>query len=157
MGFESPRNLCSDLVFLLPNATLFHFGVLSSSMHMAWVRYVAGRLKSDYRYSAKLVYNNFPWPQEVSNAKNNAIEAAAQAVLDARKAEAEASLADLYDPLSMPAKLAKAHEKLDRTVDRCYRRAAFANERARVEYLFTLYQKLTEPLLAEKKPRRKKK
>ncbi len=155
MGFIRPLNIVADSCLALPNAKLYHFGILTSTMHMAWVRYVAGRLKSDYRYSAKLVYNNFPWPQDVSAAKYQGVETAAQAVLDAREAHPEASLADLYDPLSMPANLAKAHEKLDRAVDRCYRPTAFANERVRVEYLFTLYQKLTEPLLAEKKPRRK--
>jgi hypothetical protein len=157
MGFMSPKILCSDLVFLLPNASLYHLGVLSSAMQMAWMRHVGGRLESRYRFSAKLVYNNFPWPTDVSDAKRKAVEEAAQVVLDAREAHPEASLADLYDPLSMPANLAKAHDKLDRAVDKCYRSAPFANERARVEYLFTLYQKLTEPLLAvEKAPRKKR-
>lgn len=157
MGFMQPKTLCSDLVFLLPDASLYHFAILSSSMQMAWVRYVGGRLKSDYRYSAKLVYNNFPWPQGVSEVKQKAVEVAAQGVLDARNAHPDASLADLYDPLSMPANLSKAHKMLDRAVDKCYRTTPFANERARVEYLFTLYQKLTEPLLAAKKAPRKRK
>lgn len=148
MGFMSPKVLCSDLVFIMPDATLFHFGVLNSTMHMAWIRYVAGRLKSDFRYSAKLVYNNFPWPQDVSDAKRQAVEEAAQAVLDARDGHPNSSLADLYDPLAMPPNLAKAHAKLDRAVDRCYRSQPFASERNRVEYLFNLYQQLTSPLLA---------
>jgi hypothetical protein len=156
MGFMSPKVLCSDLVFLMTNATPFHFGVLSSTMHMAWVRHVAGRLKSDFRYSAKLVYNNFPWPQDVSDAKRTAVEEAAQGVLDAREAHPDATLADLYDPLSMPADLAKAHAKLDRAVDRCYRSQPFANERNRVEYLFKLYQQLTAPLLPTPRARRKR-
>lgn len=156
MGFLTPDILCSNLVKLMPNASLYHFGVLSSAMQMAWVRNIGGRLKSDYRFSAKLVYNNFPWPQDVSDAKCRAVEDAAQEVLDAREAHREASLADLYDPLSMPANLVRAHAKLDRAVDRCYRSASFAHERARVEYLFTLYQKLTEPLLNVKKAPRKK-
>jgi hypothetical protein len=157
MGFLTPKILCSNLVKLMPNAGLYHLGVLSSAMQMAWMRHVGGRLESRYRFSAKLVYNNFPWPSDVSDAKRRAVEEAAQAVLHAREAHPEASLADLYDPLSMPANLAKAHDKLDRAVDKCYRAAPFANERSRVEYLFTLYQKLTEPLLATQKTPRKKK
>jgi len=157
MGFMSPKILCSDLVFLLPNASFFHFGVLGSAMQMAWVRHVGGRLKSDFRFSAKLVYNNFPWPQEVSDAKRAAVEEAAQGVLDAREAHPDATLADLYDPLSMPADLAKAHTKLDRAVDRCYRSQPFANDRNRVEYLFNRYQQLTAPLLPSEKPKRRTK
>jgi len=110
------------------------------------------------------VYNNFPWPQNVSESKRAVVEEAAQGVLDARDAHPEASLADLYDPLAMPARLTKAHARLDRAVDRCYRSQPFPNERNRVEYLFNLYQKLTAPLLpatergAKKhKTRRKKK
>ena len=156
MGFMAPKVLCSDLVFLLPNAKLFHFGVLSSTMHMAWVRHVAGRLKSDLRYSAKLVYNNFPWPQDVSDAKRAAVEEAAQGVLDARESHPDATLADLYNPLSTPADLVKAHAKLDRAVDRCYRSQPFASERNRVEYLFNLYERLTAPLLSAPKRRQRK-
>jgi hypothetical protein len=156
IGFMVPKVLCSDLVFLMSDATMFHFGVLTSAMHMAWVRQVAGRLKSDFRYSAKLVYNNFPWPQDVSDAKRITVEEAAQGVLDARQAHPDSTLADLYDPLSMPVGLVKAHAKLDRAVDRCYRSQPFANERNRVEYLFNLYQKLAAPLLtAPKRARRK--
>jgi hypothetical protein len=156
MGFMKPSVLCSNLVKLMPGATRYHFGVLSSTMHMAWVRHVAGRLKSDFRYSAKLVYNNFPWPQDVTDAKRTAVEAAAQEVLDAREAHPEATLADLYDPLAMPANLAKAHARLDRAVDRCYRSQPFVSERNRVEYLFNLYQQLASPLLAAKTRRKKR-
>jgi hypothetical protein len=156
IGFNPPSVIASNLTLVVPQATRFHFGVLSSAMHMAWVRHVAGRLKSDFRYSAKLVYNNFPWPQEVSDAKRTAVEETAQGVLDVRKSHPDATLADLYDPLSMPADLAKAHVKLDRAVDRCYRSQPFASERNRVEYLFTLYQQLTAPLLPSPKPRRRK-
>ena len=124
-------------------------------MHMAWVRHVAGRLKSDYRYSAKLVYNNFPWPQEVSESRHKAVEEAAQAVLDARQAYPDCSMADLYDPLTMPADLVKAHARLDRAVDRCYRSQPFASERNRIEYLFKLYEQLSAPLLPTRRPRRK--
>ena len=156
MGFMSDKVICSNLVKLMPKATPYHFGVLSSTMHMAWVRYVAGRLESRYRYSAKLVYNNFPWPVELTDKKQQAVETAAQAVLEARKAHPTATLADLYDPLSMPANLTKAHAKLDHAVDKCYRSHPFANEQSRVEYLFKLYQQLTTPLLPAKATKRKK-
>jgi hypothetical protein len=146
LGFLPPKVLCSNLVKLLPQATLFHFGVLTSAMHTAWVRQVAGRLKSDYRYSAKLVYNNFPWPESVTPARRRAVERAAQRVLDVRAAHPEASLADLYDPLSMPGDLARAHAALDRAVDRCYRFRGFSGEVSRVEYLFQQYQRLASSL-----------
>jgi hypothetical protein len=154
MGFMSPRTLVSDLVFVFPEATRFHFGVLSSAMHMAWVRQVCGRLESRYRYSAKLVYNNDPWPQTLTPKQCSAVEAGAQAVLDARAEylKTGTTLAVLYDPLSMPAKLVKAHALLDRAVDRCYRRQPFTNERQRVEFLFALYERLATPLLS---PRQK--
>lgn len=161
MGFMKPDVLCSDLVFLIPHASLYELGILTSAIHMAWVRYVAGRLKSDYRYSGKLVYNNYPWPKDVSDAKRRAVEEAAQGVLDARDAHPDATLADLYDPLAMPADLKRAHDKLDRAVDKCYRAKAFASERDRVEHLFKLYGELTQPLLPAKaktaKPRRQPK
>lgn len=116
-------------------------------MHMAWVHQVCGRLKSDYRYSTKLVYNNYPWPSQPTAKQQDAVEETAQAVLDARKHFSDAKLADLYDPLAMPPALVKAHAKLDRAVDRCCRPEPFATERERVEFLFSLYEKLTAPLL----------
>ena len=159
MGFVSKKVIANNLVMFVPDATLYHFGVLSSAMHMAWVRQVCGRLKSDYRYSNKLAYNNFPWPEAPTEKQRAAVEAAAQAVLDAREQHLKtgATLADLYDPLSMPAKLVKAHAALDRAVDRCYRAQPFTSERQRVEFLFALYEKLTTPLIAAagKKKRRK--
>jgi hypothetical protein len=117
-------------------------------MHMAWVRQVCGRLKSDYRYSAKLVYNNYPWPDPVTDGQRSAVESAAQGVLDARLAHPGSTLADLYDPLTMPADLARAHAALDRAVDRCYRPQPFPDERRRFEYLFGLYEKLVAPLVS---------
>jgi hypothetical protein len=158
IGFMSPGTLISDLCFINTSISIFHFGVLSSTMHMAWVRQVAGRLESRYRYSSKLVYNNYPWPQNPTEKQKAAVEAKAQAVLDARAAFPDSSLADLYDPLSMPAKLAKAHTELDRTVDACYRDKPFHSDRERVEFLFELYEKLTAPLTAglDKKPKRKR-
>ena len=118
-------------------------------MHMAWTRYVCGRLKSDYRYSASIVYNNFPWP-EPTEPQRAAIEAAAQGVLDARARFPDASLADLYDPNTMPPELTKAHDKLDRLVEKAYGRS-FDSDAARVAFLFERYQKLTEDLFTGEK------
>jgi hypothetical protein len=125
-------------------------------MHMAWVRHVCGRLKSDYRYSAGIVYNNYPWPQTVTDKQRATVEAAAQAVLDARAKYPISTLADLYDPLTMPAPLLRAHQTLDRAVDRCYRPETFPSDRHRVEYLFALYEKLTAPLVPAAKSRTKR-
>jgi hypothetical protein len=156
IGFLTPKVLCSNLVKIIRGAKIYHFGILTSKMHMVWVRQVAGRLKSDYRYSAKLVYNNFPWPQP-NEKQQAAVEQAAQAVLDVREKHlaAGATLADLYDPLAMPPDLLKAHKALDRAVDRCYRREPFATDRQRVEHLFALHEKLAAPLLAVKSRRSK--
>ncbi len=156
IGLVSAEIIASGSALIVPDANRFHFGILASSMHHAWMAHVGGRMKSDYQYSNRIVYNNFPWPSEVSETKRAAVDEAAQAVLDARDAHPEASLADLYDPLAMPANLTKAHARLDRAVDRCYRSQPFPNERNRVEYLFKLYQKLTAPLLPTTKKRRKK-
>ncbi len=155
MGFMSPEVIASNLALLVPNATLYHFGILTSTMHMAWVRQVCGRLESRYRYSNKLVYNNFPWPQDVSEKQKSAVEVAAQGVLDARAGFAGQTLADLYDPLAMPKALRDAHKKLDAAVDKCYRPAPFVSERNRVEYLFELYQRLVMPLTAAAKRTRR--
>jgi hypothetical protein len=156
IGFIPKEFIASNLVMFVPDAALFHFGVLSSSMHMAWMRQVCGRLKSDYRYSNKLVYNNYPWPQAPTDRQRAAVEAAAQAVLDARKVFPNSTLADLYDPLAMPSALVKAHADLDRAVDLCYRPQLFDNDRQRVEHLFALYEKLTAPLIAAAKKGRRK-
>jgi hypothetical protein len=158
MGFIDPAILSGDANLIVCNVTPFHFGVLSSTMHNAWMRYTCGRIKSDFRYSAGIVYNNFPWPDEPSDKQRAAVEAAAQAVLDARAQFPQSSLADLYDPLTMPPALVKAHQKLDAAVDACYRKAAFASDAQRVEFLFERYQHLTSLLPAEKsKPKRAKK
>lgn len=154
IGFEQPTTFCSNLVRMLPNATLFHFGVLTSTMHNAWVRSVCGRLKSDFRYSAAIVYNNFPWPTPTEK-QRTAIEVAAQAVLDARAAHPDSSLADLYDPLTMPPDLVKAHQKLDAAVDASYGYKGGSTDAARVAFLFGLYQELTSLLPAVgSKPKR---
>jgi hypothetical protein len=150
--------IASNQIYVVPSASMFHFGVLHSELHMAWVRQVSGRIKSDFRYSNRLVYNNFPWPAEVPDKQREAVEAAAQAVLDARAQFPQASLAELYDPLSMRKPLRKAHTALDRAVDRCYRPQPFPDERRRFEYLFELWETLERPLAqpAKKKGRRKK-
>jgi hypothetical protein len=156
IGFLPKSTVPSNKIQVVPEATLFHFGVLCSEMHMAWMRLVTGRLKSDYSYSNKLVYNNFPWPVPEDKQKKK-VEECAQAVLDARKPflDGGSTLADLYDQIAMPAPLAKAHQALDRAVEKCYRSEAFASDRQRVEYLFQRYQALTAPLLpATKKGRR---
>ncbi|MFR5073380.1 MAG: DNA methyltransferase [Bianqueaceae bacterium] len=119
MGFMTPDILCSNLVKIVPNATLFHFGVLTSNVHMAWMRAVCGRLKSDYRYSKDIVYNNFPWPTP-TDAQKARIEQTAQAILDARALYPDANLADLYDELTMPKELRKAHQSNDRAVMEAY-------------------------------------
>ena len=137
IGFLTPDILCSDLVFMIPDATLYHFGILESRMHMAWMRAVCGRLKSDYRYSKDIVYNNFIWP-EVNDAQKAAVTAAAQAVLDARTKYPDSTLADLYDPLTMPPELSKAHTKLDALVDKLYGRV-FTSDTDRVAHLFERY------------------
>jgi hypothetical protein len=155
MGFMPRTVIASNLVLLVPGATLYHYGVMSSMMHMAWMRQVAGRLESRYRYSNKLVYNNFPWPEAASAKQRDAVEAAAQSVLGAREEFPEATLADLYDQLTMPPSLVRAHAHLDRAVDLCYRSQPFDNDRRRVEFLFALYEKLITPLIPPSKKRRR--
>jgi hypothetical protein len=157
IGFMPCTVIGNDQVLLVPGANLGHFGVLSSTMHNAWVRYTCGRLESRYRYSKDIVYNNFPWPENPTDAQKQKIEAAAQAVLDARAAHPNASLADLYDPLTMPPNLVKAHQALDVAVDGAYGRKNFKNDAERVAFLFELYQKYTSllPTAAPAKARRK--
>ncbi len=154
IGFKGPETFCGDAVFIVPNTTRYHFGILTSAMHMAWVRYVCGRLKSDYRYSKTVVYNNFPWPEPIGPQKKK-IEEKAQAVLSVREKFSKSSLADLYDPNTMPPVLLKAHRELDRAVDSSYRKTPFKDERTRIEFLFDRYQQLTAPLIAKQKKSRK--
>ena len=139
----------------MENATLTDFALLTSAMHMAWLRHVGGRLKSDYRYSIGLVYNTFPTPP--AGAHLSKLEPLAQAVLDARSSHPGATLADLYDPDLMPPNLRRAHQAIDRTMDRLYRAKGFASERERVEHLFMLYEKMRAPLAAvmKAKPKRR--
>jgi len=150
IGFMRPGVLCSNLVKIVPDAGLYHFAVLSSGIHMAWVRQVCGRLKSDYRYSSKLVYNNFPWPCP-SDDQREWVTERARAVLEVRAGllppKSMNTLADLYDPKSMPPELTRAHAELDRSVERCYRAEPFGSDRERLEFLFRLHEQLTAPLL----------
>ena len=154
VGYLSAENICGNANFQIPDATLFDFGIFTSLMHMAWMRQVCGRIKGDYRYSNTIVYNNFPWPENPSEKQKQAIEAAAQSVLDARTQFPESSLADLYDPLTMPPVLLKAHQHLDKTVDAAYGKTNFATEAQRVAFLFELYQRYTS-LFAPEKPKRR--
>jgi len=161
VGFLTKDIIASDLARTIPGGDLYMLGVVTSHMHMTWVKYVCGRLKSDYRYSGSIVYNNFPWPENTSEKQKEAVEKAAQAVLDARAqfqspapGEKGASLADLYDPNTMPPVLVKAHQTLDKAVDLCYRPQPFQNETKRIEFLFELYDKYTAGMFALGKNRR---
>jgi hypothetical protein len=142
IGFMSHEVISTDRNHTIPNATLYEFGILSSKMHMSWLASVCGRLESRFNYSSKLVYNTFIWP-EVTETQTNEIEALAQAILDARAEFPDASLADLYDPLTMPPALAKAHKALDRAVDKLYQKSPFATDAERVAMLFEKYQGVT--------------
>ena len=142
IGFVSPDIVSSNLNFIVENVSLFHFGILSSTMHMAWMRYVGGRLESRYRYSKDIVYNNFPWPDAPKQAKIYAIEKAAQAVLDARAQFPNSTLADLYDPNTMPLVLIKAHTQLDKAVDSAYGCKSGVPELERMSFLFGMYKNL---------------
>ncbi|MEP7350883.1 MAG: DNA methyltransferase [Sphingorhabdus sp.] len=145
MGWLAPPTIASDLLFVQPDAAIYDFAVLTSRAHMAWLGHMGGKLKSDYRYSIGLVYNTFPWP-EATPAQRAKIETLAQAVLDARAAHPTSSLADLYDPDTMPGNLRKAHAALDAAVDKLFRPAPFASDRDRVEHLFGRYEALVNPL-----------
>ncbi|MBI4567172.1 MAG: hypothetical protein HY719_02110 [Planctomycetes bacterium] len=148
IGFIAPAIIASGSALIVPNATLYDFGVISSAMHNAWMRYVGGRLESRYQYSNQIVYNNFVWPKNPTAHQKAAVEKAAEAVLAARKQFPNTSLADLYDPVTTPRALSKAHAKLDRAVDRCYRPHPFDRDRLRVEFLFGLFEKASAPLVA---------
>ena len=138
MGFVGPETFCSDLVFLVPEASIYHYGILQSQFHNAWMRTVCGRLESRYRYSAGVVYNNFVWP-DPTEAQRSEIEHCAQAVLDARDAYPGKSLADLYDPDKMPADLLAAHRALDAAVEAAYGVGFQGDEEKIVAHLFKLY------------------
>ena len=164
IGYLEPSVICGDSNSMLPDATLYHFGMLCSTMHNAWMRAVAGRLESRYRYSNTIVYNNYPWPQALADKARQAVERAAQAVLDARQLELNrcaqagqhASMALLYHPDTMPAELARAHAALDKAVDAAYGYKGKKDDASRVAYLFGLYQQLAAPLAAVPAPTRRR-
>lgn len=157
ISFCSVETIASGSLLVIPDATNYHFGILSSVMHNEWMRYTAGRMKSDYQYSATIVYNNFPWP-DAKPEQEKVIADKAQAVLDARAQFPDSTLADLYNPLTMPAPLRKAHTELDKAVDKAYRFQPFTSELERIQFLFERYQQLVEPLTAamSAKPKKKK-
>ncbi len=141
----SPDVIASDSAQIISDATLYHFGILTSSVHMAWMRTVAGRLRNDYRYSKDIVYNNFPWPEIDETTEQKArIELAAQGILDARALYPDSSLADLYDPVLMPVELRKAHQANDRAVMDAYGFALAMTEPEIVAELFNRYQMLID-------------
>ena len=156
-GFFDKNSIVSDTCMSIPNGNQYHFGVLMSKMHMAWVKYICGRLKSDFRYSKDIVYNNFPWPDNLTEKQVATIETATQKVLDARLQFPNSSLADLYDSLTMPPVLIKAHNELDKAVDLAYRPQAFTSEANRMVFLFELYEKYTADLFTKEKPKKTKK
>ncbi|MDO8549132.1 MAG: class I SAM-dependent DNA methyltransferase [Ignavibacteria bacterium] len=156
IAFYSKDVIGNQNLLMIGKADNFHFGILTSEMHMSWVKYTCGRMKSDFSYSNTIVYNNFPWPKNPTEKQIKTVEEKAQKVLDVRKEFPESSLADLYDPLTMPLALVKAHQELDKAVDLCYRPQPFPNETKRIEFLFELYEKYTNPLLSETKKKKRK-
>ena len=142
MGFMSPEVISSNANLMIPDASLYHFGVLESIVHMAWMRIVCGRIKSDYRYSNDIVYNNFPWPNPTDIQKEK-ITKTAQAILDARTIYPDSSLADLYDDVTMPPELRRAHRANDAAVLEAYGFPKDATESEIVARLFKMYQELT--------------
>ena len=135
--------VASNAVQIVPNATHYDFAILTSAMHMAWMRRVCGRLEMRYRYSRDLCYNTFPWPT-VSAAQKQEIERLAEEVLAAREAHPELTLAEMYDPDQMPADLRQAHHALDMAVDALYRKKPFANDEERLQLLFNFYEDLVK-------------
>jgi hypothetical protein len=157
IGFMSANEIASNLCLIIPNAKLFHFGILTSLMHMAWVKSVCGRLESRFRYSNSIVYNNYPWPENPTEKQIKAIEAAAQKVLDARLEFPKSTMSDLYEPDGMPPILVKAHNELDKAVDLAYRPQQFTSEANRMVFLFELYEKYTADLFTKEKAKKSKK
>ena len=156
MGFFDEDYIASDTCLFIEGGKQYHFGILMSAMHMSWVKIVCGRLKSDYRYSNELVYNNFPFPENPNEKQIKALEIAAQKVLDVRLQFPNNSLADLYNALTMPPELIKAHNELDKAVDLAYRPQPFISEAKRMEFLFELYEKYTADLFTKEKPKKAK-
>jgi hypothetical protein len=151
IGILEPTTITSGSALIIPNASLYIFGIMTSSMQMVWMKATCGRMKSDFQYSASIVYNNFPFPENPTEKQIKAIETAAQNVFNARAEFPDSSLADLYDPLTMPPALTKAHNELDKAVDLAYRSQPFASEAKRMEFLFELYEKYTADLFTKEK------
>ena len=154
MGFFAGQEVAHDSCLFIPGTDLYHFAILNSAMHVSWLRNVGGRIKSDFRYSIGVVYNTFPWPL-MTETQETDLRKRAQAILDARAKFPDATLADLYDPTTMPAPLRKAHQVLDTAVDRLYRREPFRTDRERIEFLLARYEELRAPLIPPKKPQRR--
>ncbi len=156
IGYGDLTYVPSNKLRLIPNAGLYEFGILTSSMHNVWIKAVSGRMKSDISYSVKMTYNNFPWPENISAKQKATIEKLAQEVLHRRAEFTNSSLADLYDPNSMPPSLVKAHQNLDKAVELAYRSQPFQNDSKRVEFLFELYDKYTAGLFVREKNKTKR-
>ncbi|MCW3126699.1 MAG: hypothetical protein JWO03_2357 [Bacteroidetes bacterium] len=156
IGYLSPETICSNKLQIIPNASIYLFGILTSAMHMAWTKHICGRLKSDFSYSPA-VYNSFPFPIQISQKQMKDIEVAAQEVLNVRSSFTKSSLANLYNPLTMPPGLIKAHNELDKSVDQAYRPQAFSSDAKRMEFLFELYEQYTRDLFTKEKVKKKKK
>ncbi len=151
LGYFDRNNIAGDTCATVPNATLYHFGILHSIMHLSWIKTTCGRIKSDYRYSNEIVYNNYPWPENPTEKQIKTIEEKAQTVLEVRATFTTSSLADLYSPLKMPSALVKAHNELDKAVDAAYSKQTFGSEAKRMEFLFDLYEKYTAGLFVKEK------
>ena len=157
IDFMPANAIASNLCLIIPKASLFHFGILTSLMHMTWVNNVCGRLKFDFIYSASIVYNNYPFPENISSKQIKAIETAAQKVLDTRKEFPNNSFADLYSIKDIPPTLVKVHNELNKAVDLAYRSQPFTSEAKRMEFLFELYEKYTADLFTKEKIKKIKK
>lgn len=155
VGFCDPSIIVSGSAQFISTSEPWVFALVISIIHMAWMRTVGGRTKSDYQYTNRIVYNTFPWP-ELNDKAKAILTKTGQAILDARAEWPEATLADLYDPDTMPANLRKAHIANDKAVDKLYRKQPFESERERVEHLFMLYEQLQAPLVAASKPKPRK-
>lgn len=156
-GFFDKNSIVSDTCMSIPNGGIFHFGILMSKMHMAWVKTVCGRLKSDYRYSKDIVYNNYPWPLNPTEKQIKSIEEKTKDVIEVRAKFPNSSLAALYNPLAMPDTLLKAHKELDKAVDLAYRSQTFTSDTNRLEFLFELFEKYTADLFTKEKIKQQKK
>jgi hypothetical protein len=156
MDLLTQDNIANNSIGIVHDANLYDFGILTSFMHMTWVNYVCGRLEGRYRYSNEIVYNNFPWPKNPLLSNRRQVEKFAQNILDVRKHFVDSTLADLYDPLSMPPDLVKAHNSLDKAVDKCYRSQPFTSELNRLEFLFNMYEEYTAGLLTVVKKKNKR-